>query len=216
MTPDYERAAIAATEMLVRHNITSAPIDPLPIFKRIPGVLVVSFTEMSNMIGIDRDNILTSFETEHHDAVTSLHVNGKYLVTYNQRLPMYLIQRALAREMGHIILGHNGSRPEEVRMAEAYCFAHHFLCPRAVIKAVQDSGIPLTVEVLGAMSGCYERCLQGMRKTPEVHVPGWLNLKVKEQFADYIKNFIDFESFLSKSDESMLANFGTYMDGYEE
>ena len=219
MTPDYNRAAVAAMEMLVKHGITSAPVDPLPVFKYAPGVLVLSFTEMSNQIGIDRNNLLTSFETENHDAVTSLHFdNGKirYLVTYNQRLPMYLLQRALARELGHIVLGHDGSRPESVRMAEAYTFAHHFLCPRPLIHAIQESGIPFTVEVLGAMTGCYERCLQGMRKTPPVHVPAELNRKVKEQFKDYISNFIDFEYFLSKSDESMLANFGTYMDGYEE
>ena len=219
MTPDYERAATAAMEMLIKHNINTAPVLPLPVFKRTPGVLVLSFTELSGRIGLDRDNVLSSFDTENHDAVTSVHFeDGKlrYLVTYNQRLPLYLLQRALARELGHIVLGHDGTRPEEVRMAEAYCFAHHFLCPRPLIRSIQESGIPFTVEVLGAMTGCYERCLQGMRKTPAVHVPAELNLKVKEQFKDYISNFLDYESYLSKSDESMLANFGTYMDGYEE
>lgn len=219
MTPDYERAAIMAAEMLIKHNITTAPVMPLPVFKRTPGVLVLSFTELSGRIGIGRDNLLTAFDTESHDAVTSIHFeDGKlrYLVTYNQRLPFYLLQRALARELGHIVLGHDGSRPEDVRMAEAYCFAHHFLCPRPLVRAIQDSGIPFTVEVLGAMSGCYERCLQGMRKTPPVHVPAELNRKIKQQFQDYISNFLDFESYLSASDESMLANFGTYMDGYTE
>lgn len=219
MTPDYERAAVKAMEMLIKHGINTAPVDPLPVFKRTPGVLVLSFTEMSNRIGIDRNNLLTSFETENHDAVTSVHVDDgklRYLVTYNQRLPMYLLQRALARELGHIVLGHDGSRPEDVRMAEAYCFAHHFLCPRPLIHAIQQSGLPFTVEMLGAMTGCYERCLQGMRKTPAVHVPADLNRRVRDQFADYISNFMDYESYLSKSDESMLANFGTYMDGYEE
>ena len=219
MTPDYERAAVAAMEMLVKHNVTSAPVMPLPIFKRTPGVLVLSFTEMSGRIGVDRDNLVSMFDTEQHDAVTSTHFeDGKlrYLVTYNQRLPLYFLQRALARELGHIVLGHDGSRPEDVRMAEAYTFAHHLLCPRPLLRAVLDSDIPLTVEVLGAMTGCYERCLQGMRKTPAVHVPAELNRKVKEQFADYISNFLDFESYLSKSDESMLANLGTYMDGYKE
>ena len=219
MKPDYDRSATLATEMLIKHNICTAPVDPLPVYKRTPGVLVLSFTEMSNRIGVDRDNLLTSFETENHDAVTSLHVDDgqlRYLVTYNQRLPFYLLQRALARELGHIVLGHDGSRPEDVRMAEAYCFAHHFLCPRPLISAIQHSGLPFTVEVLGAMTGCYERCLQGMRKTPPVHVPADLNRKVKEQFSDYISNFLDYEKYLSKSDESMIANFGTFMDGYEE
>lgn len=219
MTPNYELAATKAMEMLIKHNINSSPVMPLPMFKRTPGCIVLSFTEMSNSIGIDRNNLLTMFDNENHDAVTSVHIdNGKirYLITYNQRLPVYLLQRALAREMGHIVLGHDGSLPESVRMAEAYCFAHHLLCPRPLIHAVQQSGIPFTVEVLGAMSGCYERCLQGMRKTPGVHVDPQLNRKVRDQFQDYIENFIDIETFLSKSDDSMLANFGTYMDGYTE
>ena len=219
MTPDYERAAIMAAEMLIKHGISTAPVDPLPVFKRTPGCLVLSFTEMSGRIGVDRDRLVEMFDAESHDAVTSVHFEDgqlRYLVTYNQRLPMYLIQRALARELGHIVLGHDGTRPEDVRMAEAYCFAHHFLCPRPLIHAIQKSDIPLTVEVLGAMTGCYERCLQGMRKTPAVRVPADLNRKVRDQFSDYIANLIDFEEYLSESDESMLANLGTYMDGYEE
>ena len=218
-TPDYERAAIKATEMLIKHKINTAPVIPLPIFKRTPGCVVLSFTEMSARIGIERNHLVTMFDEENHDAVTSIHMDDgklRYLVTYNQRLPFYLLQRALARELGHIVLGHDGSRPENVRMAEAYCFAHHFLCPRPLIHAVQQSGLPLTVEILGAMTGCYERCLQNMRKTPPVYVPAELNRLVRDQFADYIENFIDVERYLSKSDESMLANLGTYMDGYEE
>lgn len=219
MKPDYERAAFKAAQVILQNDIRSAPIMPLPIFKRMPGCLVLSFTEMSNKIGIDRENLLTAFDAENHDAVTSVHFeDGKlrYIVTYNQRLPLYLLQRALAREMGHIVLGHDGSLPEDIRMAEAYAFAHHLLCPRPLIHAIQESGIPLTVEVLGAMTGCYERCLQGMRKTPGVSIPKELNQQVREKFSDYIANFLDYESYLTKSDESMLANLGTYMEGYEE
>ena len=219
MVPNYEMAALKATEMLIKHKISTAPVIPLPVFKRTPGCIVLSFTEMSSRIGVDRNNLLAMFDEENHDAVTSTHFeDGKlrYLITYNQRLPLYLLQRALARELGHIVMGHDGSKPEDVRMVEAYCFAHHFLCPRPLIHAVQQSGIPLTVEMLGAMTGCYERCLQNMRKTPPVHVPADLNRQVRDQFADYIENFIDVETFLSKTDDSMLANFGTYMDGYEE
>lgn len=219
MTPDFDRAATKAAEILIKYGIGTAPVDPIPIFKKAPGFNVVTFTEMSQMIGMDRNDLVSAFSTENHDAVSSAHIkDGKihYLVAYNMRLPQYIIQRALAREMGHIVLGHDGSRPENVRNAEALCFAHHLLCPRALIHAIQESGTKITVEVLGNTTGCYERCLIGMRREPATHVPAELNRKVKEQFKDYIADFLDFQSYLSLEDDSMIANFGTFMDGYEE
>ena len=219
MTPDYDRAATAAAEILIKYGVNTAPVDPIPIFKKAPGYNVVTFTEMSRMIGIDRHDLLSSFSTESHDAVTSVYLSeGRphYLVAYNMRLPAYLIQRALAREMGHIVLGHDGSRPEEVRNAEALCFAHHLLCPRALIHAIRKAGVTITTEVLGNTTGCYERCLIGMRHTPATHVPAALNRAVRDQFADYLADFLDFQSYLSREDDSMIANFGTFMDGYTE
>ena len=219
MTPDFDRAATAAAEILIKYGISTAPVDPIPIFKKAPGYNVVTFTEMSHMIGVNRADLLSSFDAESHDAVSSAYLkNGSlhYLVAYNMRLPSYLIQRALAREMGHIVLGHDGSRPQEVRNAEALCFAHHLLCPRALIHAIQESGTRLTVEVLGNTTGCYERCLIGMRRDPATHVPAELNRRIRDQFADYLADFLDFQSFLSRDDDSMIANFGTFMDGYEE
>lgn len=219
MTPDYDRAATAATEILIRYGISTAPVDPIPIFKKAPGFNVVTFTEMSQLLGMDRHELVSTFEAENHDAVTSVYMkDGRphYLVAYNMRLPQYIIQRALAREMGHIVLGHDGTRPEDVRNAEALCFAHHLLCPRALIHAIQASGTKITVEVLGNTTGCYERCLIGMRKTPATHVPADLNRRVRDQFADYLSDFLDFQSYLAKDDDSMIANFGSFMDGYEE
>lgn len=218
MTPDYDRAASKAAEILIKYGVYAAPVDPIPIFKAA-NYKVITFTEMSRSLGMDRSDFLSTFEAENHDAISSVYVkDGKpyYIIAYNMRLPQYIIQRALAREMGHIVLGHDGTLPEEVRNAEALCFAHHLLCPRALIHAIQESGTKITVEVLGNTTGCYERCLIGMRRTPPTRVPADLNRKVKEQFADYIREFLGFQSFLSQDDESMLANFGTYMDGYDE
>ena len=219
MTPDFDRAATAAAEILIKYGISTAPVDPIPIFKKADGFNVITFTEMSRLIGVDRADLLSAFDAENHDAVSSAYLKDghpHYLVAYNMRLPAYLVQRALAREMGHLVLGHDGSRPEDVRNAEAICFAHHLLCPRALIHAIQESGTKITVEVLGNTTGCYERCLVGMRHQPATHVPANLNRKIHEQFADYIAEFLDFQSFLSREDDSMIANFGTFMDGYEE
>ena len=219
MTPDYDRAATAAAEILIKYGISTAPVDPIPIFKKAEGFNVITFAEMSRMVGVDRSDLLSSFDASNHDAVSSVYMkNGRphYLVAYNMRLPAYLIQRALAREMGHIVLGHDGSRPEEVRNAEAICFANHLLCPRALIHAIRESGTKITVEVLGNTTGCYERCLVCMRHLPATHVPAELNRKIRAQFQDYISEFLDFQSYLSQGDDSMIANFGTFMDGYEE
>jgi hypothetical protein len=219
MTPNYDRAATAAAEILIKYGINKAPVIPTTIFKRAPGFNVVTFAEMSGLIGMDRKDLLSSFEAQSHDAVSSVYMkNGKpfYLIAYNMMLPDYLVHRALAREMGHIVLGHDGSRPEEVRNAEAITFAQHLLSPRPLIHALQEAGIKMTVEVLGNTTGCYEHCLMCMQNTPATHVPLDLNRQLRAQFSEYINEFLDFQQYLSKSDHSMLANFGTFMDGYEE
>ena len=219
MTPDFETAAVTAAETLIQYGIKSAPVDPLPVLKSRPGVLVVSFAEMAAQMGLDRGHVINMFGKNNQDAVTTVRRVGaslRYIVAYNQRLPFYMLQRGLARELGHIVLKHDGTRPDDVRQAEAVCFAQHFLCPRALIRSIADAGIPLTVEVVGNVTGCYERCLAGMRKTPGVNVPAALNQKIRAQFSDYVNNFVEFQNILKSDDESMLANFGSFMDGYKD
>ena len=219
MTPDYELAAIRATETLIHHNITAAPVIPLPILKATPGVLVFSFTEMVEHTGIERGELITLLCTEAHDAVTYVKpINGKlrYIVAYNQRLPFYMLQRSLAVELAHIILRHDGSKPEDVRAEEASCFAKYLLFPRPLLYAVQQAGIPMTVECIGNMTGCYERCLKALRRMPGVPIPAELNNILKAQFADYIQNYLDYQAILAPTDESPLADLGTYMDNYQE
>ena len=184
----------------------------------ILSLVTVSFAEMAFQLCDDRKSIITTFG-QAQDAVTSIKMvdgNLRYIVAYNQRLPFYMLQRALARELGHIVLGHDGSRTKEVREAEALCFACHLLCPRPVIKGIQESGVEITVEKLGCITGCYERCLTRMRSLPGCNVPAELNRQLKAQFNEYINNFSDFISLLPQDDVSAVADFGSYMDGYEE
>lgn len=219
MTPDFETAAIRATETLIKYGISSAPVDPLLILKRIPGVLTVSFESMSSDVDQDRRCVMSLFGEKNQDAFTSVNYkDGKpqYLVTFNQRLPAALIQRGLARELGHIMLGHDGTRPESVRNDEAKCFAHHLLVPRALIHALQASGVRLTVEVLGNLTGCYDYCLSCMRKQPAVHIPADLNRAVRDLFMPYITNIFEYQRYASLKDGSALADFGSYMEGYKE
>lgn len=219
MTPDYQNAAIKATETLIRFGINSAPVSALTILKRMPGVLVVSYESMSADVQQDRTCVMSLFGDKNQDAFTSVSFNDgkpRYLVTYNQLLPAFIVQRALARELGHIVLGHDGTRPEDVRNNEARCFAHHLLCPRPLIYSLQKTNMRVTVEVLGNLTGCYDYCLSCMRKTPGVNVPADLNRAVRDQFMPYIINFFAFQQYASHHDGSALADFGSYMDGYEE
>ena len=219
MTPNLERAATAAAETLITYHVTSAPVAPLRILKSIPGVIVLSFSEMATGIGIERKELMDKYGTLSRDAFTLVkEVGGKlrYFVGYNMMLPDYMMQRAIARELGHIVLGHDGSRPEDVRTMEAMFFARHLLCPRPLIRAIQDANIPITVETLGLITGCYERCLVGMQKSHGVHVAPELNSMIREQFAAYVQNFVDCRGILTANDDSMLVNFGTFMDNYEE
>ena len=219
MTPDYERAAIKATKTLIEHQIGTAPIDPLPILKKTPGVIVLSFEEMSKKTNIDRKQILDTFGCSNQDAVTTVFVDGdelKYVVAYNRMLSTGIIGRALARELGHILLGHDGSRPEEVRNEEAKCFAHHLLCPRPLIHLIQATNIRLTVEMLGNVTGFYDHCVSCIRKQPAVKVPSELNKLVSRQFMPYVLNLFDYQRYASLHDGSALADLGAYMDYYEE
>jgi hypothetical protein len=101
-------------------------------------------------------------------------------------------------------------------MNEAYCFAHHLLCPRPLIKLLQESPFRVTVEMLGNVTGCYEECLDRMNRLPGVSVPADLNRKVKAQFDGYVKNFMRYQTIIAGRDNSRTADFGTFMDGYTE
>lgn len=217
MNPDYTKAATKALEILISQNIRTVPIVPLPIIKNTEGVLAMPFAELAQNAGIERHNLVPLFGSN-QDAVTffvGLN-NLKYIVAYNQYLPFDVIRRGLARELGHIVLEHDGTKPKDVRMKEAMCFARHLLFPRPVVHAIQQAGIPITVEVVGSITGCYERCLDGLRSTPGVSVSADLNRKVSEQFSDCIRNFIEFQKTIQAGDNTALADFGSFMDNYNE
>lgn len=213
MEPNLERAVVLALETLIKNGISSAPVMPLPILKKTPGVLVVSFSELSQDTGFARDEILDCFG-ENKDAATFRAENGRYVVAYNQSLPLYIVQRSAARELGHILLGHDGSRPESVRMAEAVCFAQHLLCPRPLLHGILSAGIPLTKNVLCNVTGSDDRCIACMHEMPGVRVPAELNRAVRDLFSGYVQNFAAYKK--SVPDESPVVDLGSFMVNYEE
>ena len=220
MTPNYEAAATKALEILIRNNITETPIDSLAMLLKYPGVRVLSFTRFAQQAGIERHDLVPLFG-QNQDAAT-FHLgmsipDVQYVVVYNMRLPYDIICRGVAREFGHIVLGHDGqTRSAEVRLAEASCFAHHLISPRPVIHLLQESGMPLTMNVLTATTGCSDECVDELREIPGVHTPQDLNRKVRDLFKRGITEYIRFHGAAQKPDRSPVIDFGTYMDGYEE
>ena len=121
MKPDLEKAARKAKELK-----ESGADCPLQILKTLKHVGAASFADASARYGINRESLLSMFDDGNQDAIT-MYRNGSYLVIYNQELPCRIIRHAVARELGHIVMEHDGSRPEDVRMAEAEYFAEQFL-----------------------------------------------------------------------------------------
>lgn len=221
MKPDFDRAAALAMQTLVDNGITETPISSMPILLNYPGVRIMSFSNMADMTEIDRKDLIPMFGWN-QDAITfKMNLDGmeevQYVVIYNMCLPHEEIRRSIARELGHIILGHDGqTRPVETRMAEALCFAHHLLTPRPIIHMIQQSGIPFTMNVLSHTTGCSKDCVDEIQTIPGVHVSSELNRKVHNLFASHIEEYIRFHLSAPKKDSSPIVDFGSYMDFYEE
>ena len=219
MEPDYNKAATKAMEILIANNISETPVDTLSILLKYPGVRVISFKSFAIQAGIQRHDLIPLFG-ENQDACTfnlDMDIDGvKYVVVYNMQLPYEIIWRGIARELGHIVLGHDGqTRSTEVRMEEALCFAHHLISPRPVLHMLQQE-IPLTMNVLTATTGCSDECVDELREIPGAHVPPELNRQVKELFSRGISEYIRFYKASNKTDKSPLIDYGTFMDNYEE
>lgn len=219
--PDYDAAAVAAMKILIDRNITETPVNPLPILLDFKNVRVMPFTQMATDAGMARHDLVPMFGPNQDAATFHLNMPGMegidYVVIYNMRLPYEIIWRGVARELGHIVLGHDGTtRPMDVRMAEAMCFAHHLISPRPVIRLMQESGMPLTMSALANTTGCSDECVADMQRIPGARVPREMNAKVKAQFARGIGEYIRFHIASPMPDHSPVLDLGTYMDLYEE
>lgn len=210
---DYTKAATLATETLIKHAITASPISPLPLLERMERVVVVSFADMSESSGLKYRELIPIFG-KNLDAISSVSTDGKYIVAYNSFLPFNMVQRALAREMGHIVLGHEGYSEEN--NAEAMCFAYHLLCPRPLIHSIEATNLRLTKDLLANLTGVFDQTLTSMRRIPRTDVPAALNRFVRNQFMPFVINFFEFYQTVLPNDGSAIADFGNFMEGYVE
>lgn len=218
--PDYVTAATKALELLRDLTITETPIDTLSILMSYPHVRVVPFAGLASDAGINRADLIPLFGKNQDASTFNLDMDiedVKYVVFYNMHLSGVVIARALARELGHIALGHDGlTRTSDARIAEAMCFAHHLMSPRPIIRMLQESGFPLTYNILSATTGCSEECVDGIQDLPGVHVSAELNREVRDLFSRGINEFISFKRASTRKDNSAVIDFGNFMDGYEE
>lgn len=216
MTPDYDRAALKAAETLIKFGIKTAPVSPLEILEKTENVIVTTFSELcSSPVEIPCTEMPLFGRAS--GAVTSVHEeDGRswYVVAYNSLLPFSIAQHALARELGHIVLHHEGCSAEND--AEAVCFAQHLLCPRALIHSVAVTNLRITTDVLANLTGVFHECLACLRRTPGTCVPASMNRFVRGQFLPFVMNFFDYYATVRPADGSAIADFGTFMDGYEE
>lgn len=220
-TPDLDAAAVKAMEILRDHNIAEAPVNPLPFLQEYKNVRVMPFTKMAQYAGMERHDLVPMFGGNQDAALFHMAMPGlenvEYVIVYNLRLPHEIIYRGIARELGHIALGHDGmTRHPEARRAEAMCFAHHLLCPRPIIHMIRQSDMPLTMDALTETVGCSDVCVYDMQAIPGVHVPANLNRAVRDLMAPHIHEYIRFHLSSPLPDRSNVVDLGTYMDFYEE
>lgn len=207
---DYTFAATKAYETIMKYGICKTPVSPLEIMEQMNNVEPVSFEELGCR------EIFPVFG-KCGDALTSVRIeNGKeiYVTTYNNLLPFNILQRALAREMGHVVLCHKESSFENE--AEANCFAQHLLCPRPLIHILQAISMRITEDLVGNLTGAPNQFIVSMRRTPGVDIPAKINKFVGNMFLPFAVNFYEYYRDVKPFDGSALADFGTYMDNYVE
>lgn len=126
MEPNYNKAASAAYDVFPLCG--SSASDILRFFDNFPNVFTYA---------LDIDFLPGG--TEPWDAFTCVREKGgsrQYIVVYNSRLSPSLLRRSLARELAHVVLGHDGTDPEDIWMEEANCFAYHLICDLPVIRVL--------------------------------------------------------------------------------
>lgn len=136
MNPNLEIAAEKAVETVLRFNLNTRKPDPLPVLEQLNNVYLISHDFPVSSVGGNQDAITL---------VNKAESGLQFIVMYNRTIDPFALRIALARELGHIILNHDGSTPEEEWSAEANCFAYHFLCP--MIKTKKINYRPLRVSL---------------------------------------------------------------------
>lgn len=221
MKPDFTTAATQASRLLLKYQISNAPIYPQQVIQASRLCSMVSFADLAEKAEIERNHIVTSLHKENDTVMCLFHHlpdgSPHYTFAFNREEKIGRVRCALAVELGHVYLGHIGFRDTDQREAEALCFAHHFLFPRPLIRLLQENNFVFTYKSFARVFGDCKWCLDNLITSAPVTVPPELNLLLKEQFTPYV------DSLAASGDLTIAVNpddcpldFSGYMEGYEE
>ena len=188
MIPDLDKAARAAADA----SALSSGSDPLAVLQSLPNVLLIAFESSAGMLCGQDALTLVDRKGEH------LH----YIVLYNSALPNYQLRRALARELGHVFLRHDGASPEYIWSEEADCFAFHFLCARPSVPVLYR---PLYDSL--SMS------FKDMRTFPSLDALRQAIADERTRFSYYVGKNVDYtldDVQISALDDDLIAGWKNY------
>lgn len=123
MNLNYEVIASKAAKIAATYSSN----DPLSILQNLPNVLLVPFNTTYTYISPAFKYALVVKDQDALTMVNDLDDNKQYIVIYNRDIPPFNLRFALARELGHIVLG-NDDR------SEATFFACQLISPAPVSK----------------------------------------------------------------------------------
>lgn len=140
MTPDYENAALKAIQTVCAYNLDPYNTDPLFILKKLGNVRLISYgiSEINEAGFYCNEEMFSKNDNEAFSLVNNNNGQLQYIVIYDQSKSPVKLHFALARELGHVILSHDGTTPEEIWLEEANCFAYHFLCPLPLLHKIKE------------------------------------------------------------------------------
>lgn len=183
-TADLERAARMAYRTLVAREVRSLPVEPLAILHACRDTRVYSAEAAADALDLPPEQIAGMFREA--DAVTC-RISGEgslhYIVIYRQDGNPARLRFTLAHELGHRLLKHTGSSPEEER--EADCFASHLLCPDPVLRCVSADHADAAERIA---SLCYvsRTCARMTLRRPKLALAPELAAAVEALLSDWL------------------------------
>jgi len=194
-------------EILIKSRVAKKfPLDCFLLVDEIGKEVAIALMPFSwiEKHGEKAEEVVSSKDAE------AVELCGRYIIFYNQDMPLVRIAFSMAHEIGHIVLGHDIERITEYRKKkdprfkqlyeqseiEANYFAACLLMPEAVINRLKSLGCCITKDFLKASFGVSDSAaeirIKTLRRNSQRYVSYWskdksLDNAVLLKFADFIK-----------------------------